>query len=81
MLKPRPLPHQSFLYLVRLPHGYQFVDEKSGDVILQLEFVLADSMRQYFEQLFADRLHDGYLQLTDADVADIKRNHRSQIAA
>ena len=71
----------SHLYLVREATGYRFVSERTGEVILQLEFVLADSMRQYFEQLFADRLHDGYLQLTDADVADIKRNHRSQIAA
>jgi hypothetical protein len=49
--------------------------------VLQLEFVLADAMRDYFEALFADRMHDGYLQLTDQDIADIRRNHRAQIAA
>jgi hypothetical protein len=80
-MKKHPLPHQDFLYLIREPTGYRFVNERTGDVVLQLEFVLADSMREFFEQLFADRMHDGYLQLTEADIADIRKNHKAQLVA
>ena len=80
-MKKSTQQYQSHLYLVREATGYRFVSERTGEIVLKLEFVLADEMRKYFEQLFADRMRDGYLQLTDADIADIKRNHKSQLVA
>ena len=87
-MNKKPLPHQSYLHLVKAGFAYRFVDQdelkalgKSAEVALCLELVRPDKMIEHFHRLFADRLDGDLLRLTDSDIQEIRINHGAQLVA
>ena len=82
MGKRKRLPHTRLLHLTGTHEtGYRFTDMHRDATVLTLEVVRPDTMREYFYKLFADRIQGDRLHLTAADIQQIRRDHRSQLAA